>query len=282
MGSGGREVVLRQRLCRYGGCGRLFYICRSCDRGHAYCSVSCRLEGQRRWRSEVNRRYQQSREARRDHADRQREYRRRRAEQFVTDPGSPGSVEVSTLDEPVGAPDVPAGGVGRRRSRPFDHPGPACVVWGRGGMVDPEGGTHDRRRPGRPDSPALLRRTLEAGDDRGRAGAACGNGEASADGHPTQRATAAPEPGRPVPGIHRADAAQASPAARHTAVPDDPGAWLLGFGTATAPSGRYCAPGLQGSLPAPAQLSWRAGSGGLGPLRSGPSGRYGTEAERLS
>ncbi len=241
MGSGGREVVLRQRLCRYCGCGRLFYICRSCDRGHAYCSVSCRLEGQRRWRSEVNRRYQQSREARRDHADRQREYRRRRAEQFVTDPGSPGSVEVSTLDEPVGAPDVPAGGVGRRRSRPFDHPGPACVVCGRGGMVDPEGGTHDRRRPGRPDSPALLRRTLEAGDDRGRAGA--GNGEASADGHATQRATAAPEPGRPVPGIHRADAAQASPAARHTAVPDDPGAWLLGFGTATAPSGRYCAPG---------------------------------------
>ena len=34
--------------------------------------LSCRLEGQRRWRSEVNRRYQQSREARRDHADRQR------------------------------------------------------------------------------------------------------------------------------------------------------------------------------------------------------------------
>ena len=117
MGSGGREVVLRQRLCRYGGCGRLFYICRSCDRGHAYCSVSCRRKGQRRWRSEVNRRYQQSREARRDHADRQREYRRRRAEQFVTDPGSPGSVEVSTLDEPVGAPDVPGGGVARH---PFD------------------------------------------------------------------------------------------------------------------------------------------------------------------
>ena len=33
------DVPLRQKVCRT--CGTLFAMCRSCDRGHAYCAPRC-------------------------------------------------------------------------------------------------------------------------------------------------------------------------------------------------------------------------------------------------
>jgi hypothetical protein len=81
------DLVLRQRLCR---CGTTFYICRSCDRGHRYCSERCRLKARREQRREANRRHQQSLEGRLDHRDRQRLYRQRlrSRKKSVTDQGS--------------------------------------------------------------------------------------------------------------------------------------------------------------------------------------------------
>jgi hypothetical protein len=71
------EVILHQRSCRGSNCGQVFWICRQCDRGQHYCSSRCRREARRQQHRLANRRYQQSPEGRKDHRDRQREYRRR-------------------------------------------------------------------------------------------------------------------------------------------------------------------------------------------------------------
>ncbi len=70
-------VVLRQRACRAEGCGALFFICRSCDRGQSYCSQPCRRLQRRQQCRAANRRHQLSPEGRADHCDRQRAYRQR-------------------------------------------------------------------------------------------------------------------------------------------------------------------------------------------------------------
>jgi hypothetical protein len=69
------EAVLRQRLCL--GCQAVFFICEHCDRGHRYCSLSCRDHARTQQRRRANRRHQQSAEGRLDHRDRQRQYRER-------------------------------------------------------------------------------------------------------------------------------------------------------------------------------------------------------------
>jgi hypothetical protein len=55
----------------------MFFICRSCYRGQTYCSRPCQQKSRREQLRLANRRYQRSLEARLDHRDRQREYRRR-------------------------------------------------------------------------------------------------------------------------------------------------------------------------------------------------------------
>jgi hypothetical protein len=67
----------------------MFFICLSCYRGQTYCSRGCRQKSRREQLRQANRRYQQSWEARMDHRDRQREYRRRRCCR-VTDQSSTG------------------------------------------------------------------------------------------------------------------------------------------------------------------------------------------------
>jgi len=68
-----REVILRQRICR--ACGKLFWICRHCDRGQRYCSESCRQQAYLQERRLANQRHQRSPEGQLDHRDRQRAYR---------------------------------------------------------------------------------------------------------------------------------------------------------------------------------------------------------------
>lgn len=68
----------------------MFLICRPCYRGHAYCSEGCRQQTRQRQRLKGNRRYEQDREVRQDHRDRQRACRERQRVQSVTDHTSPG------------------------------------------------------------------------------------------------------------------------------------------------------------------------------------------------
>jgi hypothetical protein len=124
--SDGEQVPLRQRLCRAGACGSVFYVCRLCDRGQRYCSERCRDKSRREQRRAANRRHQRSPEGRLDHRDRQREYRRRLVARRVTDQGSGGHSCAPTLALLTVAAVQPLGSE------------PICCVCGRQGtLIDP-------------------------------------------------------------------------------------------------------------------------------------------------
>ena len=139
-------VVLRQRTCRAEGCGALFFICRSCDRGQSYCSQPCRRLQRRQQCRAANRRHQQSPEGRADHRDRQREYRQRQQQARVTDQRRQPYSSSFRLWEPLAAYSKPRSFVRRRQeNRPAgtflgSRPGfrPTCIRCGRAGrFVDP-------------------------------------------------------------------------------------------------------------------------------------------------
>ena len=108
-------VGYRTLRCRGLGCGAVFYICRSCYRGQAYCGDECRAPAQRRQRRTANAKHQRSPEGRLDHRDHQRAYRARCRLRGVTDTPSTGRPRSATI--------APLGG----------HPAirPVCIVCGR-------------------------------------------------------------------------------------------------------------------------------------------------------
>ena len=61
-------------------------MCKSCYRGHKYCSDPCREAGYARVRREARVRFEKSQEAKLDHCDRSRRYRE--SHRGVTDKGS--------------------------------------------------------------------------------------------------------------------------------------------------------------------------------------------------
>lgn len=74
-------------------CVQQFHICRSCFRGHKYCSQDCKVIGYRRCLYKAKEKYESSEEARLDHRDRSRRYRIRKSRkikliQIVTDKSS--------------------------------------------------------------------------------------------------------------------------------------------------------------------------------------------------
>lgn len=68
-------------------CKTLFYICSSCDRGQSYCQPACRILARTQSLKTIRKRHQQSTEGRLDHAERQRE-RRRKVKKTVMDHSS--------------------------------------------------------------------------------------------------------------------------------------------------------------------------------------------------
>jgi len=93
-------VDLRPVSCRREGCGRWFYLCRSCDRGHRYCSDSCRRQARKKTLLDARRKYARSWRGRLSNRIRQRRHRLRNplqsrvSEETVTDHSSPGSLGV--------------------------------------------------------------------------------------------------------------------------------------------------------------------------------------------
>lgn len=69
-------------------CDSMFAICKHCYRGHRYCSENCRHRGYEQARKAARHRHEASEEARLDHRDRQKRYRKTRFEKTVTDKGS--------------------------------------------------------------------------------------------------------------------------------------------------------------------------------------------------
>ncbi len=59
--------------CR--ACACTFVICKSCYRGHRYCSDDCRSRGYKQIRQKARQKFESSSEARLDHRDRSQKYR---------------------------------------------------------------------------------------------------------------------------------------------------------------------------------------------------------------
>ena len=66
---GTHEEPLRQRFCRGIDCGRVFWICRHCYRGHKYCSDRCRQKTRGQQIRAAKRKHQKSPEGRADPRD---------------------------------------------------------------------------------------------------------------------------------------------------------------------------------------------------------------------
>ena len=95
---GTHEEPLRQRFCRGIGCGRVFWICRHCYRGHKYCSHRCRQRRRTLQKRAARRKHQRSPEGRDDHRDHNRVYRARRRLRRVTDHTSPAPSDSDSID----------------------------------------------------------------------------------------------------------------------------------------------------------------------------------------
>jgi hypothetical protein len=95
------EVSFRQLFCRALGCGLMFFICRPCYRGQAYCGEECRQKSRREQRRKANRRYWQDPEIRQDHRERMREHRQRRRESRVIDQSSIVECGSGTISGPA-------------------------------------------------------------------------------------------------------------------------------------------------------------------------------------
>jgi len=78
--SSSSQLPFRQIFCRALECRHLFFICSSCYRNHRYCSPECRELASIENRRAARRRHRQSPEGRDDQRDRQRKYRRRKAD----------------------------------------------------------------------------------------------------------------------------------------------------------------------------------------------------------
>lgn len=90
-------IEIRRRACRLPGCRKIFFICRSCDHGRCYCCDDHRHEARLEQRRKGNRKYQESRAAKLDHAARQREYIQRQ-KQKVTGQGREGVPRFVKID----------------------------------------------------------------------------------------------------------------------------------------------------------------------------------------
>jgi len=151
-------------------CDRLFYLCRSCDRGQRYCSESCREASRQSILERARRKYARSERGKQNNRERQRRFRSCKAlkllcfKKRVTDPSSQGMLAVVCLRreragrvgprDAFGEERAPSAGVDSRISRenrPETDPETddsetiaCCHVCGRPGVV-----FRQKRRRGR-------------------------------------------------------------------------------------------------------------------------------------
>jgi hypothetical protein len=157
------------RLVQCGLCQGLFGLCRSCDRGQAYCPEPCRAVARRGVVRAARQRHRDSPEGRADHRDHQRAYRARRGRR-VRDLGSKKLADSASVcaggdasGTEVGPPVIAACqdnndefDHGHARPRGDARSGAGHGAGGRddeggaGGSIPdaPPGGTHTARRTG--------------------------------------------------------------------------------------------------------------------------------------
>jgi len=80
------DLLLLQIRCKH--CGDLFYCCRRCYRGQAYCSSICRVLSREKKHREAQRKYRQSPKGRRTHREWEKQRRFKRNKKNVADQGT--------------------------------------------------------------------------------------------------------------------------------------------------------------------------------------------------
>ena len=148
----GEPVLLLARCCRGSGCQKIFYLCKSCNRGQCYCSSKCRALARRLQHRRASARYQQTPEGRLGHCDCQRAYRERlrsrSAPRSVTDPSSTvdDSRSSSRCDDASPTPHSHIQPPRRCHNPPPRHispPGWRCLVCGRAGYLSEKPNSHE-------------------------------------------------------------------------------------------------------------------------------------------
>lgn len=97
-------ILLKAVSCRR--CGRIFYICRSCWRGQAYCCDSCRHHSRREAHRLAQQRYRQTAKGREAHRQAERRRRRQNPEKTMDDTSSTPVIGHDKL--PQGDPSIVA------------------------------------------------------------------------------------------------------------------------------------------------------------------------------
>ena len=90
-------TLLKKIQCRR--CGLIFYLCRSCWRGHAYCSDPCRQAARKENRRAAQRRYRQTEKGREAHRQGERRRRMKKSKKTVDDRGT--TLESSRDNVPI-------------------------------------------------------------------------------------------------------------------------------------------------------------------------------------
>ena len=131
--------MLRMRPCR--NCGKMFFICKCCDRGHAYCCDACGLEGYARNNRKSSREFRKSEEGRLDHRDAERRRRERKKKELDRGVADRTSDAKSSCGSAVAGAEAPAEVAGvteaptreeRDERKPVRLENPVrCIVCGR-------------------------------------------------------------------------------------------------------------------------------------------------------
>ena len=76
-------MLLREVECRK--CHKIFYVCRRCWRGQAYCSKDCRIAGSREAHRKAQKKYRETENGQKAHREAERRRRIRKIEKIVDD-----------------------------------------------------------------------------------------------------------------------------------------------------------------------------------------------------
>lgn len=94
------DIVLLVRIeCRR--CAQIFFVCRSCWRGQAYCCEECRQAAQREARRKAQRKYRQTPKGKETHRLQERNRRLRQFEKTMDDATTnPDMIHANVLSKP--------------------------------------------------------------------------------------------------------------------------------------------------------------------------------------
>jgi hypothetical protein len=150
-------VLLHERCCRY--CHKIFYLCKSCDRGQRYCSSHCRDEARRLQHRRASARHQCTPAGREGHRDYQRAYRERLRARSAIPPVTDQSSNFSDSGSSCGSDPTRPSPHSHSNPHPPTHtkhprhmalPPLRCLVCGRPGYLqkrDPDEPHYPKKQP---------------------------------------------------------------------------------------------------------------------------------------